>query len=88
MDILKNAMNKRGMLAAMARELGVTPQTMLEWRDGDRPIPVRHCHRICARLSIDRRDLRPDDWGDIWPELINAEHPWPPVAAETTQEAA
>ena len=39
--------------------------------------------------QVTRRDLRPSDWGDIWPELIDAEHPWPPVAADTTtQEAA
>jgi hypothetical protein len=28
--------------------------------------------------EVTRRDLRPADWGDIWPELIDALHPWPP----------
>ena len=30
--------------------------------------------------EVTRRDLRPDDWGDIWPELIDAAHPWPAKA--------
>lgn len=32
--------------------------------------------------AVTRRDLRPDDWGDIWPELVDAEHPWPARAQE------
>lgn len=44
---------------------------------------------LCVRIEratlahVTRRDLRPDDWRDIWPELIDAEHPWP-----AKQEAA
>lgn len=30
--------------------------------------------------QVTRRDLRPHDWGDIWPELIGVLHPWPPAA--------
>ena len=26
--------------------------------------------------AVTRRDLRPSDWGDIWPELIDDSHPW------------
>ena len=28
--------------------------------------------------AVTRRDLRPTDWGAIWPELIDKLHPWPP----------
>lgn len=87
MEVLKHALTQRGLLAATARELGVKSPTLIEWRDGDRPVPARHCPRLAAFLSIDRRTLRPTDWGDIWPELIDAEHPWPPMA-ELTQESA
>ena len=38
--------------------------------------------------GISRRTLRPDDWGDIWPELIDAAHPWPPVVQPSTEQAA
>lgn len=27
--------------------------------------------------AITRRDLRPDDWHRIWPELVTTEHPVP-----------
>lgn len=82
MDILKKALEPRGSLKAVSRELGVTPTTVAEWRDLERPVPPRHCARLASLLNIDRRELRPADWGDIWPELIDAEHPWPPVADE------
>jgi len=48
-------------------------------------ISVRH--RIGAELcvsieratdgAVTRRDLRPDDWHLIWPELVTADHPAP-----------
>ena len=34
--------------------------------------------------AVTRRDLRPDDWWRIWPELVTADHPAP----EARQEAA
>ena len=45
--------------------------------DGRVPSP-----ELCVQIerasggAVSRRDLRPDDWGDIWPELIDDEHPW------------
>lgn len=27
--------------------------------------------------AVTRRDLRPDDWWLIWPELVDADHPAP-----------
>lgn len=36
--------------------------------------------------AVTRRDLRPDDWWLIWPELVCVDHP-APVPGET-QEAA
>ena len=31
--------------------------------------------------AVTRRDLRPNDWHLIWPELIDADHPAPVEAA-------
>lgn len=31
--------------------------------------------------AVTRRDLRPDDWWRIWPELVDDEHPVPAVEA-------
>jgi DNA-binding transcriptional regulator YdaS (Cro superfamily) len=30
--------------------------------------------------AVTRRDLRPDDWHRIWPELVTPEHPAPETA--------
>ena len=59
--------------AALARDVGVSPALVYQWRTGRRPVPVEHCAAI-ERFTIgevSRRDLRPDDWQRIWPELAN-----------------
>lgn len=55
----------------MARRLGVSPQAVNEWKQGNRPVPVVHCLAIeqATEGKVTRRDLRPDDWQRIWPEL-------------------
>jgi DNA-binding transcriptional regulator YdaS (Cro superfamily) len=49
-----------------------------------RGVPISQCSAIESATSgaVTRRDLRPDDWHRIWPELVTAEHPAP------TQQAA
>lgn len=36
--------------------------------------------------AVTRREMRPDDWWLIWPELVDAEHP-APVPAPSTEAA-
>lgn len=58
--------------AALARDVGVSPALVYQWRTGRRPVPVEHCAAI-ERVTggeVSRRDLRPDDWQRIWPELV------------------
>jgi hypothetical protein len=43
------------------------------------PALARQLHEIDQSLSL--RDLRPDDWHRIWPELIGAEGAPEPAAA-------
>jgi DNA-binding transcriptional regulator YdaS (Cro superfamily) len=38
--------------------------------------------------AVTRRDLRPADWGAIWPELIDALHPWPPMGGVIKADSA
>lgn len=49
---------------------------------GFRPAAPDLCVRVERESegAVTRRDLRPDDWGEIWPELICEEFPWAPVA--------
>lgn len=39
--------------------------------NGSRPVPVEHCLAIERATNglVTRRDLRPDDWQKIWPDL-------------------
>lgn len=65
--------------ASLARKLGINPVLVSQWRNGHRPIPVERCSDIerATDNAVTRRDIRPDDWHRIWPELIDADHPAP-----------
>lgn len=66
--------------AALARALNVTPVTVGQWLNPEkatgRGVPPKQCVRIEKITDgvVTRRDLRPDDWADIWPELVNDLH--------------
>ncbi|MFY2845622.1 transcriptional regulator [Achromobacter ruhlandii] len=69
--------------AALARHVGVSPALVYQWRTGRRPVPVEHCAAIeqVTGGDVSRRDLRPDDWQRIWPELAT------PAAAQEPSHA-
>ena len=50
-----------------------------QWASGTKPVPIERCPAIERATSgaVTRRDLRPDDWHCIWPELITPAHPAP-----------
>ncbi|WP_310637565.1 transcriptional regulator [Delftia acidovorans] len=60
-----------GSQAALARALQVSAPTVNQWIKRRRPVPKALSPRIEALScgSVSRRDLRPNDWQDIWPEL-------------------
>lgn len=49
----------------LADALGVTPQQVNQWVNGDRPVPAKHCLAIEGACSsaVTRHDLRPDVFG-------------------------
>lgn len=61
----------RGSGARLARAIGVQPQLMWQWTAGVRPVPIERCVPIerATDGAVTRRDLRPDDWQEIWPEI-------------------
>lgn len=90
MNPLRRAGKFVGSMTALAKEIGQPTATVWAWVYRN-SVPPEYCTAIERATSgqVSRRDLRPTDWGDIWPELIDTEHPWPPVAADpSTQEAA
>lgn len=73
--------------ASLARKLGISPVLISQWKTGARPIPLERCPDVerVTEGALTRRDLRPNDWHRIWPELIDADHPAP---VDTTKAAA
>ena len=59
-----------------ARRLGVTPSVVYQWGVGLRPTPLEYCAAIerVTDGAVTRKDLRPDDWHLIWPELAEVAH--------------
>ncbi|WP_460481272.1 YdaS family helix-turn-helix protein [Comamonas humi] len=76
----------RGTKSELARSLRLPAQLIGQWANGLRPVPVARCLSIEQATSgaVTRRDLRPDDWMLIWPELAVSADARP----STQQEAA
>ena len=58
---------------ALANKLGVSPSMVTNWAKNRRPVPIKRCVQIelLTGGAVTRKDLRPDDWHEIWPELEN-----------------
>lgn len=57
----------------LAARLNVPPALLSQWRTGVRPVPIKRCTEIERSTggAVTRRDLRPYDWAEIWPELAD-----------------
>lgn len=82
MTAIERAFEAAGGITALASAIGVAQSAPSMWRTRD-SVPPLHCAAIESATggSVTRRDLRPDDWWRIWPELITAEHPAPEAKA-------
>lgn len=60
-----------GGLSAAARSINVKPPTLSAWRDANADLPPKRCVQIekITNGKVSRKDLRPNDWQEIWPEL-------------------
>lgn len=75
MNFVELACSLVGSQVALARRLGVTSAAVSQWAKEVRPIPAKQCTAIerATGGQVTRRDLRPDDWHLIWPELAERE---------------
>ena len=62
---------------------------MWAWIDRGR-VPIEYAASIERATGgrVTRRDLRPEDWHRIWPELVTADAPPPAAVHETARAAA
>lgn len=68
---IEKAAEVAGSEKALADRLGVTKAAVWQWKQPGRKTPIEHCaaiERLCGH-AVTRRELRPDDWQAIWPEL-------------------
>lgn len=65
----------RGTAASLAKAIGVSPSYLSQMASGQSPISPERCVAIerWTEGVVSRRDLRPDDWARIWPELADSE---------------
>ncbi|WP_063657393.1 transcriptional regulator [Candidatus Arsenophonus triatominarum] len=65
---------KRGEVRLLAEKINVSQSFLSQMASGLCAISPKRCVEIelatCGKVS--RKDLRPDDWHKIWPELIAA----------------
>lgn len=68
---LKRAITIAGSQSALGRKLGRSQALVYKWLNSANPLGPAHCSAIerVTGGAVTRRDLRPDDWQEIWPEL-------------------
>jgi len=78
---IERATGELGGVAALAAAIGVSDNAPSMWKSRG-SVPPAHCAQIeiATKGVVTRRELRPDDWHRIWPELVTDEFP-APVAA-------
>ena len=93
MDLLTHIRARPSGASQLSASLGIAAAFLYQIAHGKRRASPALARRIedATNGAVCRRDLRPDDWGDIWPELIDVEHPWTArgaVAPDAPKEAA
>ncbi len=66
---------KRGLASNLANILGVYPPDISMWSKGAVPVPHKYGAEIEKHTNgrVTRKDLFPNDWQKIWPELVEKE---------------
>lgn len=74
----------RGSIGALAFKIGAHQPDVSRWASGKRPVPEKMAVAIetATAGTVTRRDLRPDAWQQIWPELAQ------PSGQPSTQEVS
>lgn len=86
---MQRVIDQLGGPVAIARLCGVSAPSATNWRKTG--VPIKRCVAIekANQKGIKRWHLRPDDWHEIWPELMRADGAPPvsaPAAASTVGE--
>ena len=60
-----------GVRKVISDVLGIKTQAVTNWK-AKGEVPIEHCTPIeqATKGAVTRKDLRPNDWQAIWPELV------------------
>lgn len=74
MDLKSYIQSERGAGGTLAQALGIPLSYLSQMAGGVRVVTPERAAAIerATEGRVTRRDLRPDDWHLIWPELANA----------------
>lgn len=80
MTEIDRAILSAGGVGKLAQAIGVVQSAVSNWRARG-SIPPEHCASVeqATGGAVTRRDLRPDDWEKIWPELAQSPTSTAPV---------
>ena len=83
MNALETAIESAGGVGKLAAAIGVGQPVVSNWRARGTTPDAVHCVAIerATKGAVTRRDLRPDDWQAIWPELAKPRKPKPTTEA-------
>lgn len=86
---LQRAIDAAHGVGALAAKIGIGQTAVSNWKARPGYVPVEHCAAIerATEGAVTRRDLRPDDWYRIWPELVTDEHLAPDSGSIPLDEA-
>ena len=72
-ESIEKAAELLGSQEALGALFGLQKAAVSNWKRID-SVPVEYCARIeqATAGAVTRKDLRPDDWQAIWPELAEA----------------
>lgn len=76
MHLREYCLAESGRQVSLAEKIGLSSNYLSQIVNGRRPLPIKYCARIeqATNGQVTRRDLRPDDWHEIWPELAETCH--------------
>lgn len=66
---LDRAIAIAGNQEKLGEAIGSSQSEVSQWVTGRRPVPPKKAVAIERATGISRREFRPDDWHELWPEL-------------------
>ncbi len=72
METLQQKISRFGQ-TKLAKSLRVSQPQVSHWSTGIKPVPIKYALAIenLTHGFITRKDVRPNDWPEIWPDLID-----------------